>query len=137
MFLSLADGVPYFKVIQELNKIDGKDFRLAKGQMDNLDDLASFLKQIAYRGDLKQSDDHVVPYGNTDIKMYSTSGHNFIIQSGPVQSADEHEKEEKQQQQGEIGESDTFEWTSFDDVAHDEHPEAWNFPKVHVQYVWH
>lgn len=128
--------MPYFKVIQELNRIDGKDFKLTENeQVDNLDDLALFLKQNAYRGDLKQqSNEKNVPYGNTDIKVYSTIGHKFIIQSGPVQSSDVHDSEENEDNNGE---SETFEWTTFDDVAHEEHPEAWNFPKVHVQYVWH
>jgi hypothetical protein len=130
-----ADGTPYFKVIQKLNAIEGKDFKVGERQLNNLDDLASILKQTAFRGDLKQNDEgNIVPYGNTDIKLYSTSGHKFIIQSGPVQSFDAHENEAEE---GESGETDTFEWTSFDDISHDEHPEVWNFPKVHVQYVWH
>lgn len=129
------DGVPYFKVIQELNKIEGKDFRVRSEQMNGLDDLASFLRRNAYRGDLKSSaDDSKVPYGNTDIKLYSTSGHKFIVQSGPVRSIDDDTAVEEEET---VVENETFDWTTFDDVAHDEHPDAWNFPKVHVQYVWH
>ncbi|KAG5681692.1 hypothetical protein PVAND_011103 [Polypedilum vanderplanki] len=125
-----CDGVPYFKVIQELNKIDGRDFKLNSEQIDNLDELGMFLKQNAYRGDLKEDEKEIIPYGNTDIKLYSTNGRKFIIQNGPVQLGDE---ELEQNDNG-----DAFDWAKFDnEVSHDEHPDSWNFPKVQVQYIWH
>lgn len=131
--ISSTDGTPYFKVIQELNKIDGKDLKLNE-QVNNMNDIVSTLRQHAYRGDLRESDD-AIPYGNTDIKTYSSKNHKFTIQSGPIYTSIPSDiiKDESAQK---LTASDVFEWEKFSDVSHDEHPEAWNFPAVHVQYIW-
>lgn len=133
----ICDGTPYFKVIQELNKIDGKDLKLNEQQMTNGDDIASVLRQHAYRGDLIGSeDDEAIAYGNTDIKTYSTSDRQLSIQSGPVFTSVNNKKDEVEESNEIIEKIDIFEWQKFSDVSHDEHPEAWNFPAVHVQYIW-
>lgn len=105
--------------------------------MTNGDDIASVLRQHAYRGDLMGSeDDEAIAYGNTDIKIYSSSDRQLSIQSGPVFTSVNNKKDEVEDSNELIEKIDIFEWQKFSDVSHDEHPEAWNFPAVHVQYIW-
>lgn len=113
------DGTPYFKVIQELNRIDGKELNQHQLQhIEEVEDVATALQNQAFRGDLEKKDPE--PFGNTDIKVYSSDDHQFLVQSGPVAKS----------------EDEVFEWGSFDEVSHSEHPDTWNFPSVFVQYVW-
>lgn len=135
----ICDGTPYYKIIQELNKIDGKDIRLNEQQMNNVDDIVSKLRQHAYRGDLRRSSDgELIAYGNTDIKTYSSLDRTFSIQSGPVISSIPEIQVSDEARAESLVKIDVFEWKQFEDkdISHDEQPEAWNFPTVHVQYIW-
>lgn len=86
--------------------------------IEDMDDVASMLQEQAFRGDLDEEDPE--PFGNTDIKVYSSNGHQFLVKNGPTSKS----------------EDDIFEWSSFDKTSHDELPESWDFPPVFVQYVW-
>lgn len=114
--------------------MDGKDMKLNnEPEVNTVSDIASILKQHAYRGDLQESNDnHLSAYGNTDIKTYSTSSRQFAIQSGPIFSI-VSKSDEDVNDSIEVG---AFEWEKFSDISHDEQPEAWKFPEVYVQYIW-
>jgi Phospholipase B len=116
IIFSLLDGTPYFKIIRELNKIKAKNIQLEDQHTDKVQDIALIMKSKAYRGDLQKEP---ISYGNTDIKQYSSNDHHLFVQSGPVSPNDE-----------------IFDWKSFDDISHDEHPETWNFSAILVQYLW-
>jgi hypothetical protein len=113
------DGTPYFKVIQELNRIDGKELNQHNMRhIEDVEDVADALQHQAFRGDLNKEDPE--PFGNTDIKVYSSDDNQFLVRNGPVANS----------------EDEVFEWGSFNEVSHDELPDSWNFPSVFVQYVW-
>lgn len=115
----ILDGTPYFKVIQELNRIDGKELNQHKLQhIEDMEDVASELQAQAFRGDLVKEDPE--PFGNTDIKVYSSDDNQFLVQNGPFSKSDD----------------EVFEWGRFNGVSHSELPDTWNFPSVFVQYVW-
>lgn len=114
----LFDGTPFFKVIQELNGLHGRDINV-KNDLDNSADVVQFLKHNAYRGDLMMQP---TTFGNIDLKVYASEDHQLIVQNGPVITDSTH----------------PFDWSSevFDDIRHDEHPSLWNFSPIHVQFLW-
>lgn len=114
----LFDGTPFFKVIQELNGLHGRDI-IVKNDLDNSEDVVQFLKHNAYRGDLMMQP---TTFGNIDLKVYASEDHQLIVQNGPVITDSTH----------------PFDWSSevFDDIRHDEHPSLWNFSPIHVQFLW-
>ena len=112
------DGTPYFKVIQELNGLQPRTLEL-KRNLTTLDDVAHYLRQKSYRGDLLSNP---TTFGNFDIKLYTSENQELIIQNGPVTS----------------NSTQPFDWSDedFKDKRHQEHPQIWDFSPIQVQYVW-
>lgn len=114
----LLDGTPYFKVIQELNGLQPRSVRVRRN-LTSLEDVAQYLKQNSYRGDLLTDP---MPFGNVDLKLYTSDDQELIVQNGPVTS----------------NSTPPFDWDSedFKDTRHDEHPSLWNFLPAQVEFLW-
>jgi Phospholipase B len=112
------NGVPYFKKTQELNAILPKQQK--PKNMTTIEDVIAFFKLSSYRGDLEL--ENPKPYGNIDLKVYTSQDHKLTVQSGPITP------------NGTM----PFNWNSehFSDIRHDEHPVVWNFSPVLVNYFW-
>jgi Phospholipase B len=115
LFLS---GVPYFKKTQELNDVQPKPQK--SKNMTTIEDVIAFFKSSSYRGDLEL--ENPKPYGNIDLKVYTSQDHKLTVQSGPISP------------NGTM----PFNWNSehFNDIRHDEHPALWDFSPVLVNYFW-
>uniref|UniRef100_A0A182IKY9 Phospholipase B-like n=1 Tax=Anopheles atroparvus TaxID=41427 RepID=A0A182IKY9_ANOAO len=87
----LTNGVPYFKEVLDIGQIKTTGPNITQpiakilSNITDLDTLAKFIRQSAYRGDLDK--DRPVAYGNIDLKLYKQSSdgvRQFRAYSGPL-----------------------------------------------------
>lgn len=111
------NGAPFFKKTQDLNAIQPEPQK--PKNMTTIEEVIAFFKTNSYRGDLLNIPK---PYGNIDLKVYTSQDHKLTVQSGPISD------------NGTI----PFNWNSeqFNEIRHDEHPTVWDFAPVLVDYFW-
>ncbi|XP_058054390.1 putative phospholipase B-like lamina ancestor [Anopheles bellator] len=167
----LTNGVPYFAELLEMGhvkvnvsasllaSIPGGSMEKILNNITDLEALAKFIRQSAYRGDL----DHERPaaFGNIDMKLYSEAGdgtNQFRAYSGPLfdraaswstgsttgQAAKRSAINRQQTGADGGGESATtpashpFDWSSIlpFEVRHQGHPDVWDFEHLTPEWAW-
>ncbi|XP_055534271.1 putative phospholipase B-like lamina ancestor [Wyeomyia smithii] len=163
----LGDGVPVFKELIEIGHVKTNSTNSQHSTQEkiinnitNMDELAKFIQQSAYRGDL---DPHnPTAFGNIDMKLLSKSNASnstatLQAYSGPLFdpiSDSQAVKRSVQTGQNSIQEEETpklfrsmaakirrikpFDWSSVDDleVRHQGQPTVWDFPRESPHWAW-
>lgn len=165
----LGNGVPIFKELAEISHVKTNSTNSQEqhsmqekiiNNITDLDDLAKFIQQSAYRGDLDQQ--NPIAFGNIDMKLLSRSNASngtvtLQAYSGPLFDpvSDNQVLKRSVQTTENIDEDEVpatvfrsmaekkrrikpFDWTSLDDleVRHQGQPTVWNFPRESPHWAW-
>ncbi|XP_058459265.1 putative phospholipase B-like lamina ancestor [Malaya genurostris] len=157
----LGNGVPIFKELADIGHVKNKTTNAQQQEkilnnITDLDGLAKFIRQSAYRGDLDQQ--KPTAFGNIDMKLFSeTNGSNgtviFQAYSGPlfepisdgqafkrsVEPMDTVTDEESSSTMAARPKRiKPFDWDDADDldVRHQGQPAVWNFVGESPRWAW-
>lgn len=160
----LGNGVPVFKELADIgnvktNSTNSQQHSIQEKILNNITDLeglAKFIRQCAYRGDLDQQ--HPSAFGNIDMKLLietNASNGTFAFQaySGPLydpvsegQAAKRSVKSVDPESYASLSSGfdfrtrsvKPFDWDEIDDleVRHQGQPTVWNFDRESPQWAW-
>ncbi|XP_053662913.1 putative phospholipase B-like lamina ancestor [Anopheles marshallii] len=169
----LTNGVPYFKEALDIGQANTNATNSTTTTMEkilqnitDLETLAKFFRQSAYRGDLDQDDP--AAFGNIDLKLYSEAADgtvHFRAYSGPLydpvrntgsttgqaakrsiikteqlqqSSADQKSQQIDSGSTGTAVGSRPFDWSRIlpFEVRHQGHPDVWDFEHITPEWAW-
>nr|XP_040240576.2 putative phospholipase B-like lamina ancestor [Anopheles coluzzii]XP_040240577.2 putative phospholipase B-like lamina ancestor [Anopheles coluzzii]XP_040240578.2 putative phospholipase B-like lamina ancestor [Anopheles coluzzii]XP_040240579.2 putative phospholipase B-like lamina ancestor [Anopheles coluzzii]XP_040240580.2 putative phospholipase B-like lamina ancestor [Anopheles coluzzii]XP_049461771.1 putative phospholipase B-like lamina ancestor [Anopheles coluzzii] len=168
----LTNGVPYFREALDIGQATanatnttGPSSTMEKilQNITDLETLARFFRQSAYRGDLDQ--DEPAAFGNIDLKMYTETADgtvHFRAYSGPlydparstpgqaakrsiVKSEQLHQSTATDQKTATASHGDSatvashpFDWSRIlpFEVRHQGHPDVWDFEHITPEWAW-
>uniref|UniRef100_U5EWZ1 Phospholipase B-like n=1 Tax=Corethrella appendiculata TaxID=1370023 RepID=U5EWZ1_9DIPT len=154
-----GNGVPYFEELQIASRVWPNNHSDISStvvkNITNLDALGKLMKKLGYRGDLKNENPYA--YGNIDLKLFSETNLDnveFQAYSGPIFENVDKTKIDQINSSKESGAPanaaidnlpqkriQPFDWSHInhivnDVVAHEGHPDRFNFQRVSPKWAW-